>query len=121
MVKVRALIVEDNLLVRTSVYHYLLASGVEPVMCDGGRDGLDHASRQDFDVAIIDVTLPDLTGWEVAKQLRQQAFRGPIVMWSGSNQDEERVKASGADWFLLKPFDTGSLIDLIWHLVDKVK
>ena len=119
MTKIRTLIVDDNHAFRTSVYDYLQLAGLDPAMCGYGQDGLDLTESEEFDVALVDVTLPDLTGWEVASHLREQGFGGPIIMWSGSNRDEDRLEGSGADWFLLKPFDAGGLVDLIGHLIDK--
>ena len=115
----RILIVEDNDDARESLRRLLELDGHEVMATVNGEDGLDHARSGDFAVALVDLGLPGIDGFEVARQLR--AARGAevrLIAISGYGQpvDRKRAYAAGFDAHLVKPVDTDHLRSVLASL-----
>jgi CheY-like chemotaxis protein len=89
----------------------------------GGREALLLASQNRFDVVLLDVTMPDMNGYEVARQLRAtEPAPGPvIVMLSGRDIVEVDIAAreAGADGVMAKPVDRRKLLELLESLLQQ--
>ena len=89
----------------------------------GGREALALASQHRFDVVLLDVTMPDMNGYEVARSLRNtETAPGPvIVMLSGRDIVEVDIAAreAGADGVMAKPVDRRKLLELLETLLQR--
>jgi DNA-binding response OmpR family regulator len=105
------LVVEDQPDVAEVIRRGLEESGhsVEAVLT--GEDGLERASARAYDVIVLDVILPGLDGFEVARALRDRGITTPILMLTARDQETDVVQglAEGADAYLSKPFRIGEL------------
>jgi DNA-binding response OmpR family regulator len=108
----RILVIEDNpsiaQAVRTMLEGQKFAANVVP----DGETGLDHLLRQSYDAAIVDVMLPGIDGFTVARNARAEGVQTPILMLTARDGVEDRVTGldCGADDYLVKPFVEDELI-----------
>jgi CheY-like chemotaxis protein len=115
----RVLVVEDNVDIRESLRLLLGLWGHEVLLAETGDDGLELALREKPDVALIDIGLPGLDGYEVAQRIRGQAAGRPsgmrLVAMTGYGQPADRTRAAqaGFDEHLLKPVDADTLQRLL--------
>jgi DNA-binding response OmpR family regulator len=109
---VRILVVEDNLSIARAVQTMLEAQKFAANIVTDGAAGLDHLLRQNYDAAIVDVGLPGMDGFAVARNARAEGVRTPILMLTARDAVEDRVQGldCGADDYLVKPFVEGELI-----------
>lgn len=112
----RVLVVDDNLDAADSLSALLGLIGHQVVQAHCGRDALQAAADHGFDAIILDIGLPDLSGYEVASRLRASLSRVPTLIalsgW-GQAQDKARALASGFDHHLTKPATVAALTDLL--------
>jgi two-component system OmpR family response regulator len=109
---VRVLLVEDEERLAETVRRGLVAEGfVVRVACDG-PSGLALALEESFDVVVLDIMLPGLSGYEVLRGLRRRDTRTPVLMLTAKDGDHEEADALdlGADDYLTKPFSFVVLI-----------
>lgn len=106
------LLVEDDERVRRFVLRGLEAEGYSVTAAQDGIDGLHRARVESYDVVILDVMLPGLSGREVCRQLRQAEVPTPILMLTALDHTEDKVEClrGGADDYLTKPFDFEELL-----------
>ena len=109
----KVLIVEDDANV-AAVMEYLLAEvGCETVVAATGGAGIHCAQQQEFDLVILDIRLPGLTGFEVCEWLKQdfRFQRTPVVFVSGhaGEAEQRRALSMGAD-FISKPFEADQFL-----------
>ena len=102
----RILIVEDEERIASFVAKGLRAEGHSVVAVGDGRSGLDHALSSAFDLVILDIGLPGLSGFEVLHQLRGQGATVPVIVLTARDSVTDTVSAleGGADDYLSKPF-----------------
>lgn len=109
----RILVIDDEFATRRVVVFALKAIQVETVEAESGIDALRLATEQGFDLALVDINLPDIDGFSLIKQLRQTAGCRdiPMIVFTARNRedDEMRAYAIGAVEFLYKPFSTQQL------------
>jgi DNA-binding response OmpR family regulator len=103
---VRVLLVEDDEAVSSFVRRGLVQEGYSVDVSTEGRDAFHRALDVSYDVIILDVVIPYIDGFEVVRGIRKEGRNVPILMLSGKNGIEERVRGldSGADDYLIKPF-----------------
>ncbi len=77
-----------------------------------GKDAMDYALENDYDGIILDVMMPEKSGLEVLKELREMGINTPIIMLTAKGETEDKIEGLdlGADDYLSKPFDTGELL-----------
>lgn len=111
----RALVVEDDGDIAEALRRGLVAEGFVVETCDNGIDGLWLVQDGGFDVLILDLMLPGLSGYDVCRQLRAAGSGVPILMLTAKDGEYDEADALdlGADAFLSKPF---SFIVLVAHL-----
>jgi DNA-binding response OmpR family regulator len=102
----RVLIVDDDRRLVRSLSRSLVESGMAVDGLDDGEDALAGARSLDYDVIVLDVMLPRLSGLEVCRQLRSHHVETPILMLTGLDAVDDRVAGleAGADDYLVKPF-----------------
>ena len=107
----RILIVDDDEELCELVSEYLTAEGFETSCVHDGEKGLKSALSGDFDLAILDVMLPKMSGFEVLNKLRESSNL-PIMMLTARGDDADRIGGleSGADDYLPKPFNPRELV-----------
>jgi PAS domain S-box-containing protein len=114
---VRILVVEDNPANRQVVLTVLQALGYEADIANTGQAGIEMAEAGAYDLILLDIQLPDIDGWTVARHLRQhvRAKRLTIVAITAgvSPDDRQRCFDSGMDDFVMKPFKISTLKDVI--------
>lgn len=108
----RILIVEDEERIASFVAKGLRAEGHSVVTVGDGRAGLDHALGGGFDLVILDIGLPGLSGFEVLHQLRGQGGTVPVIVLTARDSVTDTVSAleGGADDYLSKPFRFAELV-----------
>ena len=90
---------------------------------DMGEDGIDLAKLYDYDLILLDLNLPDMSGHEVLRQLRLARVETPILILSGMDDPENKLKGFGfgADDYLTKPFHREELVARIHAIVRRSK
>jgi len=118
-----ALLVEDDERVRRFVVRGLESEGYLVSTAADGPQGLDLACRESFDVVILDLMLPGLSGKDVCQRIRAAGVRVPILMLTALDALEHKVEGlrGGADDYLTKPFDFEELVARIEALVRRSK
>ena len=117
----RVLFVDDNSPTRQGYTAHLASCGFDVMPAPTGAEALALARTWMPNVIVLDLGLPDIDGWEVARQLKaaQQTGAIPIIALTGSNLPHERVSAmrAGCDRHLAKPCLPADLVDAIEHCV----
>jgi CheY-like chemotaxis protein len=112
----RIALVEDNEDVRSSLRVLLEMEGHEVVEASDGLQGVDTILREQADIALIDIGLPHLDGYAVARAVRSRARR-PVMLVAmsgyGSQEDAERGAQAGFDAYMVKPIDAAILSEII--------
>ncbi|MEM0976707.1 MAG: response regulator transcription factor [Pseudomonadota bacterium] len=119
----RILLIEDDPTTRKSIDMMLSNASFNIFATDLGEDGIELAKLYDYDLIILDLSLPDMSGHEVLRQLRLARIATPILILSGDGRAEEKIKGfgSGADDYLTKPFHRGELVARIHAIVRRSK
>src|SRR6201996_6507174 len=119
----RVLLVEDDTSVAKSIELMLQAEGFIVDTTDLGEDGLEIGKIYDYDIIILDLMLPDIDGYEVLRRLRSARVNTPILILSGLNELDSKIKGLGfgADDYLTKPFDRRELLARIQAIVRRSK
>jgi two-component system response regulator MtrA len=107
----RVLLVEDDPSIREMASLGLAEAGFRVTSCADGREGLERLRRDPFDLAVLDVMLPSLDGFEIVRELRR-ASRLPIVMLTARADATDVIVGLelGADDYVTKPFDMPVLV-----------
>ena len=115
------LLIEDDRHSREGYQTYLSGAGFTVHALDGGADALEFAKDAAPDLVVLDLGLPDLDGWEVARRLKshERTKRIPIIAFSGRSMQHEQVSAlrAGCDVYLTKPCAPDRLLGAIRKLL----
>jgi two-component system, OmpR family, response regulator CpxR len=108
----RLLIIDDDVRLAEMLAEYLAPEGLELTAIASGVQGLRSAQRENFDLIILDVMLPGLSGFDVLKQLREGGSKTPVLMLTARGDDVDRIVGLdlGADDYLGKPFNPRELL-----------
>ncbi len=119
----RVLLIEDDSAMVRSIELMLRSEGLNVYTTDLGEEGIDLAKLYDYDLIVLDLTLPDMSGFEVLKSLRLAKVQTPVLILSGNAIVEARVKALGfgADDYMTKPFHKDELVARIQAVVRRSK
>jgi len=119
----RILLVEDDPTTSRSIEMMLTNANLNVYATDLGEEGVDLAKLYDYDLILLDLALPDMTGHEVLRQLRLARIDTPILILSGSDDTESKIKGFGfgADDYLTKPFHREELVARIHAIVRRSK
>jgi two-component system, OmpR family, response regulator len=107
----RILIVEDDLVLADGLKNSLMQSGYAVDLAVNGSDADGILAYQSFDLVVLDLGLPKLSGFEVLKRLRARGSKMPVLILTANNDVDNRVKGLdlGADDYLSKPFNLSEL------------
>lgn len=111
----KILIVEDEKLLANSLKTLLEGRGFQVEAVYDGESGAEYALLGIYDLLILDVMMPNMDGYQVARQVRSRRCSTPILMLTAKSSLEDRIHGlnSGADYYLTKPFDTRELLACI--------
>lgn len=116
---IRVVFIEDDGAARTGYTEYLEAKGYNVIPTSNGTDGLTAALTLSPDVVVLDLGLPDIDGWEVARQLKASTTTAhvPVIALTAADLPHERASAmrAGCDWHLTKPCAPEDLVVAIRH------
>jgi two-component system chemotaxis response regulator CheY len=117
----KILTVDDSSSVRQMVNFTLTKAGYEVVEAVDGKDGLDKAGRDKFDLIITDLNMPNMDGIEMMTGIRKLSGYGftPILMLTTESQTEKKDagRKAGATGWIVKPFNSDQLVSVLRKLV----
>ena len=119
----RILLVEDDPTTSRSIELMLTHANLNVYCTDMGEDGVDLAKLYDYDLILLDLNLPDMSGHEVLRQIRQARVETPILILTGSDDTENKLKGFGfgADDYMTKPFHRDELVARIHAIIRRSK
>ena len=119
----RVLLVEDDPTTSKSIEMMLANANLNVYATDLGEEGIDLAKLYDYDLMLLDINLPDMSGYEVLRQLRMSKVDTPILILSGLDDTENKIRGFGfgADDYLTKPFNRDELVARIHAIVRRSK
>lgn len=115
----RILIIEDERAVARGLEYSLIREGFKVLLAETGRRGLDLARREDPHLILLDIRLPDITGFDVCRLLRAEGMRQPILMLTARDEELDKVLGLelGADDYVVKPYSLRELVSRIRALL----
>jgi two-component system cell cycle response regulator CtrA len=115
----RVLLIEDDSATAQSIELMLRSATINIFTADLGEEGIDLGKIYDYDIILLDLNLPDMSGFEVLRKLRAARIKSPILILSGLSDMENKVKGLGfgADDYMTKPFHKDELIARINAIV----
>src|SRR6202048_716149 len=119
----RVLLVEDDSATAQSIELMLKSESFNVYTTDLGEEGVDLGKLYDYDIILLDLNLPDMSGFEVLRALRLSKVKTSILILSGLTGTEDKVKGLGfgADDYMTKPFHKGELVARIHAIVRRSK
>jgi two-component system cell cycle response regulator CtrA len=110
--EMRVLLIEDDSATAQSIELMLKSENFNVYTTDLGEEGVDLGKLYDYDIILLDLNLPDMSGYEVLRTLRVAKVKTPILILSGLAGIEDKVKGLGfgADDYLTKPVSVGELL-----------
>jgi two-component system cell cycle response regulator CtrA len=119
----RVLLIEDDENTAQSIELMLKSEGFNVYTTDLGQDGVDLGKVYDYDIILLDLSLPDMSGFEVLRALRVSKVKTPILILSGRAGIENKVigLGYGADDYMTKPFHKDELVARTYAVVRRSK
>ncbi len=119
----RILLVEDDPTTSRSIELMLTHANLNVYCTDLGEEGIDLAKLYDYDLILLDLNLPDMNGHEVLRQLRLAKVETPILILSGQDDTENKIRGFGfgADDYMTKPFHREELVARIHAIIRRSK
>jgi two-component system cell cycle response regulator CtrA len=121
--RMRVLLIEDDRATAQSIELMLKSEGFNVYTTDLGEEGIDLAKHYDHDIILLDLNLPDMSGFEVLRSLRVSKVATPILILSALSGIEHKIKGLGfgADDYMTKPFHKEELVARIHAIVRRSK
>ena len=119
----RVLLIEDDSATAQSIELMLKSEGFNVYTTDLGEEGIDLGKIYDYDLILLDLNLPDMSGMDVLRNLRVGKIDTPIMILSGTSEIDTKVKTlgGGADDYMTKPFHKDELVARIHAVVRRSK
>lgn len=119
----RILLVEDDPTTSRSIELMLTHANLNVYTTDLGEEGIDLAKLYDYDLILLDLNLPDMSGHEVLRQLRSAKVETPCLILTGDDNTESKLKGFGfgADDYMTKPFHREELVARIHAIIRRSK
>jgi CheY-like chemotaxis protein len=113
------LVIDDDDRVRTLLKDILVYGGHQVIEAADGILGMKYLEEGKFDMVLTDLGMPAMNGWEVAKCVKHKVPRIPVGLITGwgTQLDEEKIKESGVDLVIGKPFQVKDILDAVSHYV----
>jgi DNA-binding response OmpR family regulator len=119
MEELKILLVEDDEFAAELIYNYFLDYGFSVTFVFNAYDSLQKIENENFDVVVLDINLPDISGFEVLKKIRAKVKNIPVIITSAYRDKNIKLRAfkCGANDYMTKPIDLEELEARIWvHL-----
>ncbi|MBI2333136.1 MAG: response regulator [Chloroflexi bacterium] len=120
----RILIVEDNMDTYELVRFILEKNGFETFLAMNGRDGVNAANKQQPDLIIMDLSMPEMDGWTAMRLIKGNTVTSSIPMIAltahALPSDRKRAFDAGCDEYITKPMDLLDLLDTVQNRIQKV-
>jgi two-component system, cell cycle response regulator CtrA len=115
----RILLVEDDPTTSRSIELMLTHANLNVYCTDQGEEAIDLAKLYDYDLVLLDLNLPDMSGYEVLRQLRHSRVNTPVLILTGEDDTESKLRGfgGGADDYLTKPFNREELVARIHAII----
>lgn len=115
--KNRILVIDDDASVRSSLQSLLEGLGYNVMLAGDGLEGMTYLNAQPFDLLILDMALPQITGWDILDLLGERKLSLPVVILTAFSDECVPGSLLGADVLLEKPPDVNSLISTVSFLL----
>jgi len=121
--RLSVLVVDDEAPVVELIQEYLEGEGIDVVGASSAQEALDRLDEQAFSALVVDVVMPEVSGYDLVRQLREKRIHTPVLMLTGQGRVEDVVQGLevGADDYLTKPFHMAELEARIRALDRRVK
>jgi two-component system response regulator MtrA len=108
----KILVIEDDPAIGQSLLDGFRTHGFEPHLCSTGASGVEYAKGNSPHLIVLDIRLPDGSGFDFCRQMRQQGIKQPIIMLTAQHEEMDKVLGleMGADDYVTKPFSLRELI-----------
>lgn len=119
----RILLIEDDEAMACSVQMMLHHANFIVDLTDYGEEGIELAKVYDYDLVLLDIGLPDMSGLDVIRHLRLARINTPVLILSASSSSDDKIKSFGlgADDYICKPFDREELIARLHAIIRRSK
>ena len=110
--KAKVLLAEDDAALGFVIKDSLQDEGYTVVLCTDGQTAIDRFNKNEFDICLLDIMMPNKDGLQVAKKIRQQSDQAPILFLTAKSMEEDKIKGFqiGADDYITKPFSMKELV-----------
>ena len=115
----KILLVEDNEMNRDMLSRRLIRKGFEVEMAIDGEEGYNKSKLPDYQLILMDMSLPKMDGWEITQKLRADGIKTPIIALTAHalETDKKRCMDAGCDEFETKPIDFPKLLEKMNSLI----
>ncbi len=109
------LVVDDEEQIRNNLYEILTLEGHRVALASGGGEGIEIFKKGDFDLVFTDLGMPEVSGWQVAKAVKQINPSTPVVIITGwgTTLERSKIRESGVDLQIAKPFRINQLLEMV--------
>lgn len=121
VMKKRVLVVDDDAAVRDSLEKVLRGAGYDVALAGGGFEALGRCDLEQFDLALLDLNLPNQSGWDVFEPLTTQHPLLPIIIITGMPNQYHTALAAGAGALMEKPIEVPALLKTMEELLAEPK
>jgi DNA-binding response OmpR family regulator len=110
--KARILLAEDDLSLGYVIKDNLTEAGYDVILCPDGQTAIDKFDKEEFNICLLDIMMPNKDGFAVAKKIRQSSDLVPIIFLTAKSLEEDKIKGflTGADDYIVKPFSMQELL-----------
>src|ERR1700730_18363443 len=110
--KSKVLLAEDDLALGYVIKDNLSDAGYEVILCPDGQAAIDKFDKEEFDICLLDIMMPNKDGFSVARKIRQQTDLVPILFLTAKSLEEDKIRGfeTGADDYIVKPFSMTELL-----------
>jgi DNA-binding response OmpR family regulator len=119
----KILLIEDDVIISKNLSDYLLNESYEVQQVFSGEHALENFQNRHFDLVILDLNLPDMSGFQVCKAIRKENLNTPILILTAYDELEDKMEGfnAGADDYLTKPFFMKEVSARIKSLLKRIK
>ena len=123
MTTIKILVAEDDLNIRTGLTDTLESEGYEVIAAENGQVASDYFNKEKFDLVILDIMMPEKSGYDVCREIRSKNEQIPVIMLTAKGEEIDKVVGLqlGADDYITKPFGVHELLARISAVLRRSK